>query len=490
MIKTLLLIPLLAIGLGSRALGYTKVSDTLYRSDGSQSDTQSAVNAVPVGGTVEIPTGTWTWTGTLTINRAIKVQGQSGGGVNMVFHNISVDTIAMVEPPSGIQELSGLNIDYTKADNVWPFAVQLTAPVPRGNGHILVHDCNFKTNYAYAIEIEMNGAVFYNLNFDGSGSGGLTGISMVGRGNNSDWTSVSSVGMLDKGGMQNTYLEDCSFTKANIAVTNFDDNSRVVVRHCKLDNAVISSHGQETSPLGARQWEIYDNTFLCDSQNAQNLNYFAQLRGGTGIITDNNIQDIPWGKLKVSLNVFSIRRKGQIPCQTQYPAARQVGQGWKGAGGYSYPSVPANGTGYFTDPMYIWGNTGTGASASNFVGLNEYQPDECGNGMKIADFVQLGRDYFLSAAPGYQKYTYPHPLRSGGGGPTPTPNPIPTATPTPAPTATPTPAPTPTPTPRPTPTPTPVPTATPSPTPSGATYQQWQDKQTEWIKNNPPTPDK
>jgi hypothetical protein len=72
---------------------------------------------------------------------------------------------------------------------------------------------------------------------------------------------------------------------------------------------------------------------------------------------------------------------------------------------------------------------------------------------------------------------------NGGAAPTPTPPPTPTPVPTPNPT------PTPTPTPKPTPTPTPTPNPTPSPTPSGATYRQWLDKQTEWIKANPPTPD-
>lgn len=44
------------------------------------------------------------------------------------------------------------------------------------------------------------------------------------------------------------------------------------------------------------------------------------------------------------------------------------------------------------------------------------------------------------------------------------------------------------------PTPTPEPTATPSPTatppPSGATYDKWIQKQNDWTKQNPPTPDK
>ena len=41
----------------------------------------------------------------------------------------------------------------------------------------------------------------------------------------------------------------------------------------------------------------------------------------------------------------------------------------------------------------------------------------------------------------------------------------------------------------PSPTPTPVPTATPNPTPGAPTYDKWIQKQNDWTKANPPTPD-
>jgi hypothetical protein len=413
---------------------FTKVSYSVYRSDGSQSDTQAAVNAIARGGTVEIPNGTFTWTGTLSVNKAIKVKGESKGGVQIVAHNAQTDVVAVTEPLSGSLEISNLDFDFVKADNIWPFAIRVSAPSPRGQGHVLLHDCYFVTNYAYALLWAMNGGVIYNCTFDGSKSSGLSGISFVGAGNNADWTKPSTLGALDSNGTANTYVEDCHF-KAYAGI-NFDDNSRSVLRHSTIDNAGLGSHGQETSPYGTRQWELYDNTFTCDSDNKFNLNFFFSIRGGTGVITGNNFQEIPWGKIHITLNVFSIRRKGQIPCQTQYPAARQVGQGWKGKGGYRYPSVPSDGLGYFTDPIYIWNNTGPGAASPHFVDLNEYNPDECGNGMLIANFVKKDRDYIMGPRPDYAKYPYPHPLRTDGGEPQHT-NPRGNASPYPKPHATP-----------------------------------------------------
>jgi hypothetical protein len=427
---------------------------------------------------VEIPNGSYTWTGTLTIDKSVVLRGQSKGGVKINSHGATVNIISVTEPASGNVEIANLDCDFATASGHYVYMIRTGPSSPRGSGRILLHDCTFKTNYAYAIDWDTNGGVVWNCVFDGTNSGGLSGISFVPRSLNSDWTRTDTLGTHDTDGLSNTYLEDCQFLKTIIGCHNFDDNSRVVVRHNLYDNSQIGSHGQETSTYGARQWEVYDNQFKCDSQNAHNLNTFMQLRGGTGVITENSFEDIPWGKAKIQLCVFNIRRRGQIPCQTQYPAARQVGQGWKGAGGYDYPSVPQDGTGYFTDPIYVWANTGPGAAASNFLALNEYNPDECGNNQQIANYVKVGRDYKLEARAGYQKYPYPHPLRGGGGGgggPQPTPTPHPTATP------------------EPTAQPTPTPEVTPEPTPPPAVssgYSQWLDELARWIEAHPAHPNR
>jgi len=107
----------------------------------------------------------------------------------------------------------------------------------------------------------------------------------------------------------------------------------------------------------------------------------------------------------------------------QYPVPRQIGQTWVGNGGYSYPQGPSDGSGYGTDPLYIWNNSGTGGAE---VGANQL-PDNCGHNLQISNFIMQGRDYVLSAKPGYKPYPYPHPLRSSVGA-TPTPSPTPTPT--------------------------------------------------------------
>ncbi|MBV8967952.1 MAG: hypothetical protein JO331_02690 [Verrucomicrobia bacterium] len=235
----------------------------------------------------------------------------------------------------------------------------------------------------------------------------------------------------------------------------------------------------DTSPYGTRQWELYGNSFIFSTSGTSmagnafplNLNWWFFCRGGTGAIWGNSMPDINseiWGdKDSVLFTVYNIRRaSGFIPPQRAWQAMHQVGQGYNGR--------------LTLDPIYIWGNIG--GTNYNRPGITDWPQDEVGLGLLSANFLELGRDYFVNTAkPGYAPYRYPHPLRTQGvPDPTPTATPTPVSTPTPTPkptpitshppTPTPTPAHTPTPTPKPsptparTPTPTPKPSATPSPT--------------------------
>ena len=145
------------------------------------------------------------------------------------------------------------------------------------------------------------------------------------------------------------------------------------------------------------------------------------LRGGTGVVFSNDFPAISseeWGnKSSVALGDFNINQiPNAVPCQTNYPSAEQIGQTYVGSSGYAWqtPGTKAvDGTGYGTDPLYIWGNTDTGATN---VGLDSttdasFPKDSCNNGEVTSTFIQANGDYFVGQAkPNYTPYTYPHPL--------------------------------------------------------------------------------
>jgi hypothetical protein len=473
----------LSVGLGLCCFGYT-VSGSTYTTSGAQTDVQAACNAAPDNGTVTvlIPNGTYNWTGQLTITKSVTLAGASATGVTIQNGLASGVMMSVTSSANGHVNIYWLNI-LQVADNGGGagYAVSLNRTEP-SSYTVLVHDCSFKsgTTFGYTVNVQANGIIFWNDTFvgDGPDTNALGGVNFTcGKyGQTSSWNTADTYGALDTTGLGNSYLENCQFYDAPSSCTNFDDNTRVVARNCTISNASFMSHGQETSPYGVRQIEIYNCSFVYNTSGTgpsgttypMNMNDWMIWRGGSGAMFGNAIQDIP-NKTGINFAVFSITRGGQIACQTAYPAARQVGQGWSASSTATYgtPVVTQDGTGAVTEGVWIWGNTGTETADPSFIGLNPDSSDSCGNGQLVANYVKVNRDYFLSAKPGYTPYQYPHPLHTQyaipNGSPTPTPSPTATASPTA--TSTPT-------TPSPSPTPTSTPTSSPSPTPSPTPYSQ------------------
>jgi hypothetical protein len=427
------------------AFGFTQSGST-YTTNGSQSDVQAAVNAAPDNGsvTVVIPNGTYSWSGTLSITKALTLRGQSATGVTIRSTNATSFLISATSSANGHINIYWLNViqtvDNSGDSNRGQLSIDRTEP---SNYTVMVHDCTFDTTtfFAYAAWVGANGVIFWNDNFPATGAGptNLTGISFTcGKyGYTSSWNTPDTWGTQDATGLANSYVEDCHFANGPSYAADCDDNSRVVWRYNTMQDAMVGSHGQDTGQYSVRQMEVYNNTFTMTGNNIQNNNNWVSFRGGSGVVFNNSMQDIP-GKTGVQLNVYSINRIGSIPCQTGYPAARQTGQGWSNASNlaFGHPVVTADGTGAATEGVYVWGNTGTETSDPGYVALDQYAPGECGNGQLITNYLIQGRDYFVGVAkPNYTPYQHPHPLHTqfAVGNPTPTPTPTPTPLPTPTP---------------------------------------------------------
>lgn len=269
------------------------------------------------------------------------------------------------------------------------------------------------------------------------------------------WTTASTMGAADTTGAANFYFEDCWFV-GFLNSTDFDDNSRTVMRKCHFDHSGVGTHGADTGDpaIGVRHYENYDNIFYFDVIGTETipLVWWFYLRGGTGVIADNvmpNLSSSQWGsKLGVNMTIQNLGRVGSANgfgcwgfgiAGLQYPAPRQIGRGNPDgtAGNIDPKGIAPVGN---LEPLYIWGNTG-----GFTVGTTDFGWDggvsSCG--ISAADFaskvdpvssyVVAGRDYYNNgtAKPGYAKKTYPHPMRSGSvPPPEPPPPPPPTVFPT------------------------------------------------------------
>jgi hypothetical protein len=424
------------------AFAYKKLGNNTLLTDGSAADTQRAINAAANGTIIELPDGQYSW--------GRQVTNANGTAIHLVAENIGKTTIRrrytqgdmllLNASKSGNAEISGIrfNDPYADSDVNWSYCVDVNqlSGLP-----VLIHDCSFTsrsgTGFNYSLRFIGNGGVVWNCSF-ASKSDMLGGISFVNTTTDGAvWNQPDSMGAApdstglnpgDPTGSLDTYVEDCLFQDMDIFCTNFDDNSRAVVRYCTLNNASLGSHGQDTSPIGNRHWEIYNNTFNYSTSGRAwgghpyplNMNTWFTVRGGTGVIANNSMDNIPFNKTGIQLSVYSINRVDAIPCQTAYPAAHQLGQGWSSVSTaqYGHPAVSKDGTGAVPDPIYIWNNTGTETTDTNYVGVYQFTPDQCGNNEKIGTFLQEGRDYFVNEArPGWTPYTYPHPLRRNALGP-------------------------------------------------------------------------
>jgi hypothetical protein len=398
------------------ALAYTTLSGNSYLSNGSLGDTQAAVDAAPEGGTVKIPAGVFTWSGSLKISgKTIHLLGQ--GTPQIIVNVADADGFNITPSATGNVEIGNLTI---VEGTIAPNFRHLLGVSGLANGQpVLLHDCKFTVNSTGegCVTWQVNGGVIWNCSFF-SGFQDCEGVQLK-QSSSDAWRSVSTMGNADTSGTNNTYIEDCTFTGLYLQAIDFDDNSRTVVRKCTFDNSAITSHGQETSPWGTRHWEVYDNNFIFTLSGAPyplNLNYWFLVRGGTGVIFGNTMPHISAQQLGdksgILLADFNIQRTSSyVSCSTRYPSPRQVGQTWVGGAGYSYPAAPIDGSGYGTDPVYIWGNADSNPSDPS---LEDYSPDQCGNNQQVANYIVNGRDYKLGVAkPNYAAYPYPHPLRSG-----------------------------------------------------------------------------
>ena len=199
------------------------------------------------------------------------------------------------------------------------------------------------------------------------------------------------------GGAKMVFIEDNTFTldinnpKVNTsppyyfwgasAVQSYY-GARTVFRHNTLNNMQVDQHGTH-GMVGARWWEIYENTFFTGNGSAQCC--YMAIRAGSGVIFNNHHTGTNGADGTISL----------FEEDTGYPALYQIGRGINQS----------------NSPAYVWGNDAdmrVGSGSSNVVEGRDFFDS------KPSIFVraELGSDTSATTY-SYTPYTYPHPLQNG-----------------------------------------------------------------------------
>ena len=347
---------------------------------------QSAIANATDGDVVAVPAGDCSW-GSLTISKGIHLRGAGADATNITLSG----AITLRKHATRSVEVSGFTFRRSGGGNS---ARMMYVEGPWNGEPPLIHDNVFIASNSGIIRYQTNGGVIYRNTF----RGGLddSGLQHKVDGDRESWSTPDTMGTRDTNGKRNLYVEDNVFEGMANQATDFDDAARVVFRHNTLVSSSFNSHGLATSPIGVRHYEIYENSFRYPNKSV-NQSWHIWLRGGTGVIFNNQVEDLngtQWGN-KTEL-LFSVRAAvdgGVEGCCRSYPCKHQVGQNHDGSS-------------QFTDPVRLWNNSGTLA-----WGLNSAWNNTCGQNM--GDYLQNGRDFIFATSPksGYTPYPYPHPLR-------------------------------------------------------------------------------
>src|SRR4029078_10296991 len=94
----------------------------------------------------------------------------------------------------------------------------------------------------------------------------------------------STFGSADTNGYNHLYVENNYFDR-HATASDMNTSSRIVWRFNEMHNASLSNHGYDSSVYGERHSEIYNNTFICDKNQA--MTALIAKRGGIFMIFNN-----------------------------------------------------------------------------------------------------------------------------------------------------------------------------------------------------------
>lgn len=398
----------------------------------SQSDVQKAINQASNGDTVNVPSGSSTWTSSVNVSTGITISG--GGSYSVDANHNDTGTWPVVINLSNncafkVSSTSGTVVRITGFSFTGTAGIQVEGAIEYGPGAIWitttdtipwrVDNCKFNVLYAAVAADGHEGLIDQIWSTDpATPNCYLHGQITVQDLRNDGLGYTAFTGPTNFGGSNFVFVEDSTFIKpdtCNAGANQFLEGfagARVVWRYNYMRNGYIEDHGSESiDPYrGGYAYEVYNNIFYSA------LGQFwagILMRGGVWMVHHNTVTNYNWwiehynkrtdsGYTSPNFGhcASSHTWDGTSTNPDGYPCLDQVGAG------------PTTGStlGTLSRPV-IFGNR----YWSNTMNNVDYPIMGAGGSFTANGYVVSGRDYYNStdasaALPGYTPYTYPHPL--------------------------------------------------------------------------------
>jgi hypothetical protein len=339
---------------GTAAQPTATPSGRTWQSDGSAANVQKIHDRqASDGDTIVIPKGTFSWTGTLRLTKAITLKGQTirNDDGTSIDYTIIRDNIPLaannglieLKAPGG-QRVTGITFVQGRTQMQSNGIIRVAGRTPTRIDHCVFDHVYFSpmigvSDYNY-------GVIDHNTKRNPIRNEGLVHFKMGGQsGTHGDPPWMLPAGY---GGPDFFFVED----NLSYGGTDLTLGSKVVVRHNKFVYANISSHGTGQSfPDGraARAVEIYNNEFWL----ARSYHALTGSNGGGAVVHDNKIVQFDGGVNGISLGNY------RMIADSGWPFF-----GANGASPWDYNATEPDGSHVDGHPPYLFAS-GTLTSVSN-----------------------------------------------------------------------------------------------------------------------------
>jgi len=249
-----------------------------------QIDVQNAINNASDGDTVQVPTGTCTWTQGVSVNKGIFIKGAGESNTTIIANTSALFGVNVQEKHF---RLSGFRFSGT------------------ASSAYIVLDGKFKSlRIDHSTFEDVLGSRGILLGYNSYNNPMITGlfdhltigisgwkIFLAQYGNNNTWNKPDNYGTNDF-----VFIEDSTISGISNATPDLIDGergARFVVRKSILNDGMVQYHDTGGTPgcRSTRVVEIYKNKFICTLATCPWT--AISFRGGTGVYYDNSINSYP-----------------------------------------------------------------------------------------------------------------------------------------------------------------------------------------------------